>query len=203
MTRFYLRIVVVIFLAFLATLFAFQRLGDLWEDRFFKPKTIQQLHELANTLRDRLDGMDEQQAREALQKIEEESGLPIQVVTLRELERVAAAQPEDENTKRLFIELGGKPFGVMIQADDRLIRRYVKEEERYMVRGLIQLMFIIGLAGIFIVRPLVKKLRAQEATIAKIADGDLSARVDVSPKESLGRLSQRLNSMADRIYPCD
>jgi two-component system sensor histidine kinase RstB len=87
----------------------------------------------------------------------------------------------------------------MIQSDESLIKEYEEDEERYMGRGVVQMILIIGVAGFFIVRPLVKKLRVQEAILAEIADGNLSARVDIKGKDALGRLSQRLNSMADRI----
>lgn len=199
MTRFYLRIVVVIFLAIVASIIAFQRLAELWAERFYKPKTIQQLHELAVDLGKQIEGMGEEEAAQTLQKIKDDSGLPIELITNDNMLALIADRPDEPGAKRLFIELGDLPFGVMIQADDRLVRSYMREEERYMARGLIQMLVIIGLAGIFIVRPLVKKLRVQEDTIAKIADGDLSARIDIRSKDAMGRLSQRLNLMADRI----
>ena len=43
MTRFYLRIIVVIFLAIMASIIAFVRLAKVWEERFFEPKAIKQL----------------------------------------------------------------------------------------------------------------------------------------------------------------
>lgn len=199
MTRFYLRIIVVIFLATVASIVAFVRLAEVWEERFFEPKAIQQLHKLAGTLGEKLKGMDEEEAKAALQQIEEERGLPIQIITVDNLAQVAADRPTDGKTKRLFVDIGDQPFGVMIQSDEQLIKKYEEDGERYMGRGVVQMMFIIGVAGFFIVRPLVKKLRVQEAILAEIADGNLSARVDVKGKDALGRLSQRLNSMADRI----
>ncbi len=199
MTRFYLRIIVVIFLAIMASIIAFVRLAKVWEERFFEPKAIKQLHQLAGTLDERLRGMDEAEAKAALEEIEKERGLPIHIVTVDNLAEVATNRPSDSKTKRLFLDLGDKPFGVMIQSDEGLIKEYEEDEERYMGRGVVQMILIIGVAGFFIVRPLVKKLRVQEAILAEIADGNLSARVDIKGKDALGRLSQRLNSMADRI----
>lgn len=199
MTRFYLRIIVVIFLAIMASIIAFVRLAKVWEERFFEPKAIKQLHKLAGTLDERLGGMDEAEAKAALEEIEKERGLPIHIVTVDNLTEVATTRPSDSKTKRLFLDLGDKPFGVMIQSDESLIKEYEEDEERYMGRGVVQMILIIGVAGFFIVRPLVKKLRVQEAILAEIADGNLSARVDIKGKDALGRLSQRLNSMADRI----
>jgi signal transduction histidine kinase len=199
MTRFYLRIIVVIFLAIMASIIAFVRLAKVWEERFFEPKAIKQLHQLAGTLDERLRGMDEAEAKAALEEIEKERGLPIHIVTVDNLAEVATNRPGDSKTKRLFLDLGDKPFGVMIQSDEGLIKEYEEDEERYMGRGVVQMILIIGVAGFFIVRPLVKKLRVQEAILAEIADGNLSARVDIKGKDALGRLSQRLNSMADRI----
>lgn len=199
MTRFYLRIIVVIFLAIMASIIAFVRLAKVWEERFFEPKAIKQLHKLAGTLDERLRGMDEAEAKAALEEIEKERGLPIHIVTVDNLAEVATNRPSDSKTKRLFLDLGDKPFGVMIQSDEGLIKEYEEDEERYMGRGVVQMILIIGVAGFFIVRPLVKKLRVQEAILAEIADGNLSARVDIKGKDALGRLSQRLNSMADRI----
>lgn len=199
MTRFYLRIIVVIFLAIMASIIAFVRLAKVWEERFFEPKAIKQLHKLAGTLDERLRGMDEAEAKAALEEIEKERGLPIHIVTVDNLTEVATTRPSDSKTKRLFLDLGDKPFGVMIQSDEGLIKEYEEDEERYMGRGVVQMILIIGVAGFFIVRPLVKKLRVQEAILAEIADGNLSARVDIKGKDALGRLSQRLNSMAERI----
>lgn len=199
MTRFYLRIIVVIFLAIMASIIAFVRLAKVWEERFFEPKAIKQLHKLAGTLDERLGGMDEAEAKAALEEIEKERGLPIHIVTVDNLTEVATTRPSDSKTKRLFLDLGDKPFGVMIQSDESLIKEYEEDEERYMGRGVVQMILIIGVAGFFIVRPLVKKLRVQEAILAEIADGNLSARVDIKGKDALGRLSQRLNSMAERI----
>ena len=90
MTRFYLRIIVVIFLATVASIVAFVRLAEVWEERFFEPKAIQQLHKLASTLGEKLKGMDEAEAKLALQQIEEERGLPIKIVTVDNLAQVAA-----------------------------------------------------------------------------------------------------------------
>ncbi|MDB2348083.1 ATP-binding protein [Verrucomicrobiales bacterium] len=183
----------------MASIIAFVRLAKVWEERFFEPKAIKQLHKLAGTLDERLGGMDEAEAKAALEEIEKERGLPIHIVTVDNLTEVATTRPSDSKTKRLFLDLGDKPFGVMIQSDESLIKEYEEDEERYMGRGVVQMILIIGVAGFFIVRPLVKKLRVQEAILAEIADGNLSARVDIKGKDALGRLSQRLNSMADRI----
>ncbi|NCF88778.1 MAG: HAMP domain-containing protein [Verrucomicrobiaceae bacterium] len=183
----------------MASIIAFVRLAKVWEERFFEPKAIKQLHQLAGTLDERLRGMDEAEAKAALEEIEKERGLPIHIVTVDNLAEVATNRPSDSKTKRLFLDLGDKPFGVMIQSDEGLIKEYEEDEERYMGRGVVQMILIIGVAGFFIVRPLVKKLRVQEAILAEIADGNLSARVDIKGKDALGRLSQRLNSMADRI----
>ncbi|MCH1503437.1 MAG: ATP-binding protein [Verrucomicrobiales bacterium] len=183
----------------MASIIAFVRLAKVWEERFFEPKAIKQLHKLAGTLDERLGGMDEAEAKAALEEIEKERGLPIHIVTVDNLTEVATTRPSDSKTKRLFLDLGDKPFGVMIQSDESLIKEYEEDEERYMGRGVVQMILIIGVAGFFIVRPLVKKLRVQEAILAEIADGNLSARVDIKGKDALGRLSQRLNSMAERI----
>lgn len=60
-------------------------------------------------------------------------------------------------------------------------------------------LFVLWLTAFFLVRPLFKKLRQQEETIARIADGDLNARVPEQSKDAIGRLGSRINLMADRI----
>ncbi len=197
MTRFYLRIVVVIFLTVLAMMVAFDRLGKEWEKRFYKPRTMQHLHELADSLREKLAGLSEPEARQLIEKMGEERDVAIALVQRGPFAPSLGSAPADAN--RFLIDLGEQSYLVRLTADPAMVKRYMKEEEQLRGRGLFQAFLLIGIAGIFIVRPLMKKLRVQEETIAKIADGDLSARVAVKSNDALGRLGRRLNLMADRI----
>ena len=197
MTRFYLRIVLAMFLVMMACIVVFQHLGKELEKRFFKPKSIQHLTELANALREDLRELSQSEAEGVIRRMEAEREIPIRLVAVNDLVRDFPNDSSREN--RLIIDLANQSYVVVIEPTTQELNRFIKEEERTMGKGTIRVLFIIGLAGFFIGRPLVKKIRLQEETIAKIADGDLSARVVVDSKDAVGRLGERINLMADRI----
>jgi signal transduction histidine kinase len=55
------------------------------------------------------------------------------------------------------------------------------------------------LAALVVVRLLVRRLRALERLATRVAEGDLSARVDDARGDEIGRLAERLNLMAERL----
>ncbi len=198
MTRFYLKIVGVILLVMIAAIIVFSNVSKRLEKRLFKPQTVQQLHSLTETFRNELAELPPEDAKRALERIAGERDISIELVDWQDLKLQSTAPPSNGGSTH-YIDLGGKPYLVALKTSDSLIARYVKESEVMQTVALCQVLLIIGLAGFFIVRPLVKKLRQQEQTIAKIADGDLNARVEVSSKDAIGRLGNRLNLMADHI----
>jgi signal transduction histidine kinase len=53
--------------------------------------------------------------------------------------------------------------------------------------------------GLFIVRMLVRRLRAMETLAARVAEGDLSVRIGDPSRDEIGRLAGRLDRMTERL----
>jgi signal transduction histidine kinase len=58
---------------------------------------------------------------------------------------------------------------------------------------------IAGAAGALMFRSVVRRVRRLEAFAARVADGDLQARIEEPGADELGRLGEQLNSMASRL----
>jgi len=56
-----------------------------------------------------------------------------------------------------------------------------------------------AIAGLVIVRLLVRRLRSLETLAARVAEGDLSARIADASGDEIGRLAEQLNRMTDRL----
>jgi signal transduction histidine kinase len=56
-----------------------------------------------------------------------------------------------------------------------------------------------ALAGLILVRLLMRRLRALEAVTARVAAGDLSARTNDASGDEIGRLAEQLDHMTDRL----
>lgn len=56
-----------------------------------------------------------------------------------------------------------------------------------------------GGAGLIMVRLLVRRLRALESSLARVARGDLAARVEDRPLDEIGRLEARFNRMTESL----
>jgi signal transduction histidine kinase len=56
-----------------------------------------------------------------------------------------------------------------------------------------------GVAGLVIVRLLVRRLRAVETLAARVAEGDLSVRIGDRSGDEIGRIADRLDTMTERI----
>lgn len=56
-----------------------------------------------------------------------------------------------------------------------------------------------AIAGLVVVRLLVRRLRALEVLAARVAEGDLSVRIRDSSGDEIGRLAERLDGMTERL----
>ncbi|HEY7727304.1 MAG TPA: HAMP domain-containing sensor histidine kinase [Candidatus Eisenbacteria bacterium] len=56
-----------------------------------------------------------------------------------------------------------------------------------------------AIAGLVVVRLLVRRLRGLEVLAARVAEGDLSVRIRDASGDEIGRLAERLDSMTDRL----
>jgi two-component system sensor histidine kinase BaeS len=60
-------------------------------------------------------------------------------------------------------------------------------------------MLAAAAAALLMVRVLVKRLRALETVAARVAEGDLSARIETSGADEIGGLEERFNRMTERL----
>ncbi|MEZ5324320.1 MAG: ATP-binding protein [Verrucomicrobiales bacterium] len=204
MTRYYIRVVIVMLLVLLVSAIALMKIGGTVSERYVKPRAIREMNALAKRLQDRLGDRSLAEAEQELAELESRLNFSARLVPLSDLQAELAAdgaaqQSGADVTPRIFVRLRTEPFVLEIRRERGLDERLEQEEGGYFVAGLGVVLLIVGGAAIFLVTPLVKKLRDQEFTISRIADGDLTARVTIVGDDAVARLGKRINIMADRI----
>lgn len=204
MTRYYIRVVVIMLLVLVISAIALMKIGSSVSDRYVKPRAIREINALAKRLQDRLGGKSLEEAEAELIELESRLNFAARLVPLSELQAELAAEPvpaepDKRPTPKTFIQLGAEPFVLEIRRERGLDKKLEEEEGAYFVAGVGVVVLIVSGAAIFLVTPLVKKLRAQEVTISRIADGDLTARATTTGNDAIARLGKRINVMADRI----
>ncbi|MGK0186267.1 MAG: signal transduction histidine kinase [Verrucomicrobiales bacterium] len=204
MTRYYIRVVVIMLLVLVISAIALMKIGSSVSDRYVKPRAIREMNALAKRLQDRLGEKSLAEAEAELVELESRLNFTARLVPLSELQAEISAEPaplesNKRPTPRLFIRLGAEPFALEIRRERGLDKRLEEEEGAYFIAGVGVVVLIVSGAAIFLVTPLVKKLRAQELTISRIADGDLTARATTHGDDAIARLGKRINVMADRI----
>jgi two-component system sensor histidine kinase RstB len=63
---------------------------------------------------------------------------------------------------------------------------------------LVGLVIVATVTAVLLARPLVRRLRSLQSVAARIANGDLGARVQISEHDALGEFAFQFNQMADR-----
>jgi len=238
-TRYYIRVVLVIVLVMIASAIVLNRFASTVTEKYIKPRAIIEMSALADRLEKELGGKPLELARDELELLESRLNFTARIVPIDDLPssiasapgaaagnagRGASAHAADADAKsesvseletalplpadaregvedqRFYAKIGNAPFVVEIAPEKGLSKRLQREEGAYGLMGLGVVMLLVIGGGYFLVSPLVKKLRKQEDTIGRLADGDFSARVpDSSSRDAIGRLGTRINEMADRI----
>ena len=186
MTRFYIRVLLLMFLTFLVTIFII--LGSMagLENLYFRPQFAEQMQNLGEDLEHRLKDKSVEEAREEIARLEESQRLifKIQVV---EAPRAARLAPESS----LYFRAQDAPYLLRFQPDQDQFRFFREQQGARFFVSLVLSGLILLLAALFVVWPLVRKLRLQEQTISAIAEGDLDARAPEGT-DALGKLGHRL-----------
>ena len=206
MTRYYVRVVTIILLVMIISAIVLNRFAEKVSEDYLRPRAIREMTLLAGKLQKRLGDKPLEQAERELENLESKLNFSTRLVSLASLqsemvdasEQVDAANGTDA-LPRIFLRLGNEPFVLEIRPAEGLDRRLEEKEGLLVLLGLIVVFLIVIGAGYFLVSPLVRRLRAQEVTIGRIADGDLTARVKIEGNDALNRLGRRINQMADKI----
>ena len=106
---------------------------------------------------------------------------------------------DDPNQFQLLVRTSdGKRMALVSMNRDRAIE-FVRRSDARLVFSLGVVLCIFALTAVILSWPLVSRIKRQQQTITRLAEGDLSARVDVDSNDAMGQLSQRINTMAQRI----
>ena len=161
------------------------------QDAFFKPRAALEMSRLASLLQEQLQDLPLEKVQEKLDEMTETSGFRGRMISTDEW-----ATPKGNG---IFVTLKDARYWVEIKPNESVVNEM---ETREGIAVLAALAAMIGLSlgsGIFLAVPLVRKLHSQERTLLRIAEGDLTARVEGGSRDALGRLGERINSMAERI----
>lgn len=194
MTRFYLRVIVLILLTYLLGIFIFLVLLGSLENHFFRPSFATEMKELGEDLEWRLRDKTADEARQEIAKLQEERRMVFRI-------EVIEAPPKDGGLgppSSLYFRPKNAPFLLRFEPDIPQFQFFEQQQAiRFLVSLILSGIFIL-LAALLVVLPLVRKLRLQEQTITAIAQGDLDARAPEGA-DSMGKLGNRINQMARRI----
>lgn len=161
------------------------------QDRFVKPRVVHQMDSLASLLEQRLDGLSVEDAQTELDKMAESSGFRGRIVRVDDM--------AESDKHAIFLKLEGKPYLIELKTNETVIEHINVLEGLALIAAMAAMIGLAVGSGLFLAVPLVRKLRRQEKTVLRIAEGDLTARVAVGSRDALGRLGERINSMAERI----
>lgn len=193
MTRFYIRVIFLMFLTFVVTIIIIlASMGEL-EKLYFRPHFAEQMEKLGEDLEQRLKDKSAEEAREEIARLEESQRLIFQIEVI-EATRTDRLAPESS----LYFRPKDAPYLLRFRPDIAQFRSFQQRQGTRFLASLVLSAIIILLAALLVVWPLIRKLRLQEQTIHAIAEGDLDARAPEGG-DALGRLGARLNQMTRRI----
>lgn len=196
MTRYYIRLV--IWLGIVLVISVAVVLGVLakMQETYLRPGFASELRALEHELGERLAGRDLEEARRELDGLRDRLLMEASIVEEQE-PQIAGDGGSEEAVFRLRPE--GTRFLIALRPDSAAMARFQERQGRHFLFAMVVVAAIVALAAVFMVTPLVKRLRAQERTILQIAAGDLDARAPVRSGDALGKLGDRINLMAGRI----
>ena len=176
MTRFYLRVLLLIFLTYVVGIFIFLALLGGLEQHYFRPSFAAELQDLGEDLGWRLQDKSADEVREEIARLEEERRLVFKI----ELVEVPPSGSEDLGpSNALYFRPKDAPYLLRFHPDTAKLGFFQQQQGARIFASLLLSGIFILLAALFVVLPLVRKLRLQEQTINAIAEGDLSREVEV------------------------
>lgn len=194
MTRFYLRVIVLILLTYLLGIFIFLVLIGSLENHFFRPNFATEMKDLGEDLEWRLRDKTADEARDEIAKLQEERRMVFRIEVIETPPKDGGLGPPSS----LYFRPKNAPFLLRFEPD---IPQFQFLQQQQAIRFLVSLVLsgiFILLAALFVVLPLVRRIRIQEQTISAIAQGDLSARAPEGG-DAMGKLGARINQMTRRI----
>ncbi|NNM29948.1 MAG: hypothetical protein HKO57_10520, partial [Akkermansiaceae bacterium] len=158
MTRFYLRVLLLMLLTFLVSIvLILSGIGGL-EKIYFRPNFATEMQALAGSLQSRLEGKSIEEAREEVAKLEDRLIFQMDVI---EAPRAAQITP----TNAVFFRPKGAGYLLRLQPDAALVQSFQQKQGARIIIALMLSGIVTALAGLFVVWPLLRKLRLQEATL--------------------------------------
>ena len=194
MTRFYLRVLFLIFLTFVLGIFIFLALLGGLENHYFRPSFATELQNLGEDLEWRLKDKSAEEVRAEIAKLEEARRLVFKIDVLEAPPNEADLGPAGA----LYFRPKNAPYLLRFHPDKAQFRFFQQQQGARIFASFVLSGIFILLAALLVVWPLVRKLRLQEQTISAIAEGDLDARAPEGG-DALGKLGTRLNQMTRRI----
>ncbi len=189
MTRLYIRLVVLMGIAFLVSIVVMLGFLAKLNQIFYRPQFAQEMTSLAAELEGELAGLDAAGARGVLAGLGGERVFRVQVVE----------EGEPDRDGVYYLRPSGAGFRLALEPDPDLVKRFSDRQGAQFLASLLVVGIIIAVAALLVILPLVGRLRAQEQTILRIAEGDLGARAPTGSRDALGMLGERINQMADKI----
>jgi signal transduction histidine kinase len=105
-----------------------------------------------------------------------------------------------EVLSRLPVETPSGPIGeVLVLARPQRFPMWPPDLPRPILLTIFIAVFVAGAAGLIMFRVLLRRLRALEDLAARVAGGDLDARVPDPGRDEIGRLGARLNHMTESL----
>ena len=161
------------------------------QDAFIKPRAALEMEGLASLLQEQLRGIPAEQVQDRLDEMAKDSGF--------HGHRIPVDEWIDLQRNGMFFQFEGTPYLIEITTNETVAEGIRTREGIALLATLAAMIGLSVGSGLFLAVPLVRKLNRQEKTLLQIADGDLTARVEVGSPDALGRLGERINMMAARI----
>ena len=188
MTRYYIRLVLWMVVVLIASITAVVIVFSGLQEKYYRPDLAGQLVDLEKELGRVLGGKNATEARMILDRIRDELVFDAEVVE----EREQADAP-------FIVTIKDADYVIALASNKERVRRFKEQKGGYFLVWLFVVGLLVAGAGVFMVLPLVRKLRAQEKAIMRIAEGDLDARAPTGKRDALGQLGGCINKMADQI----
>jgi len=185
MTRLYFKLILLMGAAFLLSALIIVVVFSSLHAKYLRPNFAEEFQAVTDELTPLLEGKDAEQAQV--------------VIDQQQLNFRAKVVSGDDGRELLGFSPAGADYRVVFESDEGRFAVFQKQQGGLLLFALLMTALVFGAMAFLVTYPLVRRLRKQEQTIGKIAEGDLSARVDERAKDALGLLGKRINLMADRI----
>jgi signal transduction histidine kinase len=199
MTRLTIRFVIVMLLACVASFTIVAIAGNVHERYYLKSYAVKEFLNLGAQLNERLktDGSDSPGS--SLASFSDNSGVSARMLSEGEVRDWLSANSPGNNPE-LLVRTNQPGRAVAMSVSREQVARVSQAGDQLLFVALLGIASVFIVAAIVLSYPLVRKLHQQETAVMRITEGDFTARVRVEGRDAFGKLSQRINHMADRIH---